>query len=138
VDESPIDRLLQAIDSRDVDAVIAMSAPDVRFLTSDGRRAIGAAAVREMLNEYMAPLRTITHRVTAQWHPDDVWIAEVEASYELDDLVRTGVLPRAFVVLDGPEGVVELRAYGAHERPISEYGTGDDRLRIGGQWIPPL
>jgi ketosteroid isomerase-like protein len=78
--QSPIDRLLAAIDKLDVDAVTALFAPDARLLTADGRRAQGIEPVRQLLADFVATLRSTKHRVTAQWHPDDVWIAEVEAS----------------------------------------------------------
>lgn len=135
---SPIDQLLEGIDTLDLDAIMALTAPDVRILTADGRRAEGRAGVREVLTDFLAALRSTTHRVTAQWHQDDVWIAEVDATYELRDLTRLGVLPRVFVLRVGPEGIQDIRSYGAHERPLAEQRTGDHELRLGGQWIPPL
>lgn len=138
MDESPIDQLLGAIDKLDVEAVMALSAPDIRILSADGRRAEGTEAVRELLTDFLATLRSTTHRITAHWHQDNVWIAEVEATYELKDWVRTGALPRAFVLRDGPDGFVDLRVYGAHERPLADHRTGEEGMRIGGRWIPPL
>ncbi len=118
--ESPIDQLLSAIDKLDMDAVMALLAPDVRLLSADGRRAEGAAAARELLTDFLAMLRSCTHRITAEWHPDDVWIAEVEATYELKDRTRIGALARAFVLRAQPDGFADLRVYGAHERPLSD------------------
>jgi hypothetical protein len=138
VSGSPIDRLLQAIDTLDLDALIALAAPDVRILTVDGRRAEGREGVREVLTDFLAALRSSTHRITAQWHQDDAWIAEVDATYELADLTRLGVLPRAFVLRVGPEGIHDIRAYGAHERPLGEQSTGEQEIRLGGHWLPPL
>ena len=83
-------------------------------------------------------MRSTTHRITAQWHQDDVWIAEVEASYELTDWSKISGLPRACVLREGRHGVTELNVYGAHERQLSDHHTGDERMRIGGRWIPPL
>jgi hypothetical protein len=138
VNESPIDQLLAAIDARDVDAVVDLMASDCRMLTVDGRRAEGRQAVRLLLTEFLTMLRSATHQVTAQWHPDNVWIAEVDATYELQDWLEIPALPRVFIVRDGPEGLVDLRVYGAHERPITDHRTGEEGMRIGERWIPPL
>jgi SnoaL-like domain len=138
VSQSPIDKLLGAIDKLDVEAAMALMAPDCRLLTADGRRAEGTGAVRGLLTDFLARLRSATHRITAQWHQDDVWIAEVEANYELTDWMKTGTLPRVFVLRQGPAGLTAVHAYGAHEQPLSEYRTGEEGMRIGGRWLPPL
>jgi uncharacterized protein (TIGR02246 family) len=135
--KSPIDQLLEAIDMRDAEAAVALMAPDCQLLVVDGRRANGTAAVRELFSEHLATLLQTSHRITTQWHEDDVWIAEVEASYELKDRVRLGRL-RAFVLRDGPEGIVDLHVYGAHERPLADERAGEEGMRLGGRWIPPL
>jgi hypothetical protein len=136
--ESPIDRLLAALDALDLDAAMALVAPDCRLLTADGRRAEGAEAVRRLLAEFLATLRSTRHVITAQWHQDNVWIAEVAATYELQDRLRLGRLPRAFVLRDGPDGVKDVRVYGAHERPLAEHRTGDEGMWVQNRWIPPL
>ena len=136
--QSPIEELLEAVDKRDVEKAIALMAPDCRLLVVDGRRAEGEAGVREPLSEFVATVRSTTHRVTAQWHQDDVWIAELEASYELKDWMKISALPRACVLREGPSGVAELHFYGAHERQLSDHRSGEEGMRIGGRWIPPL
>jgi SnoaL-like domain len=136
--ESPIEQLLGAIDKHDVEGAMALIAPNCRLLTVDGRRSDGEAGVRAMLTDFDAMVRSTTHRITAQWHKDDVWIAEVEASYELRDWSKIGALPRACVLREGPDGVAELHVYGAHERPLSDHRTEDEGIRIGGRWMPPL
>jgi hypothetical protein len=138
VDESPIDTLLRAIDALDVEAAIAMFAPDGRFLTADGRRAEGTEAMRALLTSFLATLRSTMHRITAQWHQDNVWIAEVEATYELQDWLKINALPRAYVLRYGPDGVTDLRVYGAHERQLAEHRAGDEGMWIGDRWMPPL
>jgi ketosteroid isomerase-like protein len=138
VSESPIDRLLGAFDALDLDAALAPAAPDIRLLTADGRRAEGAAAVRELLADFFGQLRATTHTVTAEWHEGDAWIAEVEATYELKDRTRLAAMPRAFILLVGPAGWSDLRVYGAHEHPLGESRSRDQGMRIGGHWIPPL
>jgi SnoaL-like domain len=138
VNESPIDQLLGAVDQLDLDAAMALFAPDGRLMTVDGHRADGSAAVRELLTEFLSTVRSMTHRITAQWHPDNVWIAEVEATYELQDFLQIKALPRAFVLRDGPDGIADLRIYGAHEHPLSEELTENRGIRIGERWIPPL
>jgi hypothetical protein len=73
-----------------------------------------------------------------KWHEDDVWIAEVDASYELRDWLRLTGLPRAFILRAGTDGVSELKAYGAHEHQLSNHPTGGKAMWIGGRWVPPL
>src|SRR5207302_1332803 len=82
-------------------------APNARLLTADGRRAEGREAVRELLASFAADLRSTSHRIIAQWHQDNVWIAEVEASYELRDWFQLNALPRAFILHHGPDGIDE-------------------------------
>ena len=136
--DSPIEALLDAFDRLDVEAIVGMSAPECRLRTADGRAAEGTQAVRELVTSLIAELRSTSHRIVAQWHVDDVWIAEVEASYELRDWLRVSALPRAYVVREGPDGIRELHAYGAHERPLTEHRTGAEGMWIGERWIPPL
>jgi hypothetical protein len=138
VTESPLEQLMQAMDTRDVDAMMGLMAPEARLMTVDGRHAEGTDAVRELLNEFFGELRSTSHRITAQWHEDDVWIAEVDASYELKDWLQLNALPRAFIVRTGPGGITDVRAYGAHERPLTDHRTGEEGMWIGSRWIPPL
>jgi hypothetical protein len=138
VSESPIDRLLRAVDALDVDAALAPAAPNMRMLTADGRRAEGAAAVHELLADFLGTLRATAHTITAQWHQEDAWIAEVEATYELKDRTRIAGLPRAFILRDGPDGLLDLRVYGAHEQPLEDHRAGGGGMQLGGYWIPPL
>jgi hypothetical protein len=138
VNESPIDQLLGAVDQLDLDAAMALIAPDGRLLTPDGHRADGTAAVRALLSDFLVTVRSTTHRITAQWHQDNVWIAEVDATYVLNDGLQIKALPRAFVLRVGPDGIADLRVYGAHERPLTDHRTDQGGLRIGERWIPPL
>jgi hypothetical protein len=138
VEESPLDQLLAAIDALDIEAVMALVGSEPRFLAADGRRAAGAGEVRELVTELLAALRATTHRVTAAWHLDDVWIAEVEADYELQDFLELKALPRAFILRTGEGGIAELHVYGAHEHPLTEHRTGEEGMWIGTRWIPPL
>lgn len=121
----------------DVEAAVALMAPNCQMLAVDGRRAEGTAAVRELLSDFLATILQTTHQISAQWHQDDAWIAEVEVTYELKDRARIR-RPRAFVLRDGPDGIVELHVYGAHEHPLADHRTGEEGMRIGGRWIPPL
>ena len=137
--ESPIEQLLAAFDSLDPEVVMALLAPEVRLLTADGQRAAGTGAARELISDFVSPLRSTTHRLTAQWQQDDVWIAEFDATYELKDGMQTGTIPRAVVVRVGPDGIIDLRAYGAQERPLTDHDTGEQWGRlVRGHWIPPL
>ena len=136
--ESPIDQLLDALDRLELEGAMALMAPDVRMLVADGRRAEGTEAVRGLFGDFLGQLRSTTHRITAQWHVETVWIAEVEASYELQDYLEMNALPRVFVVRMGADGIRELRVYGAHERPLSDHRTGEEGMWVGGRWVPPL
>lgn len=138
VSDSPIEQLLDAVDRLELEAALALMAPDVRVSVVDGRRAQGTEAVRQLFGSFLGQLRSTTHRITAQWHENDVWIAEVDASYELGDYLQLNALPRVFIARVGPNGVSELRAYGAHEHPLSEHPTGEEGIWVGGRWIPPL
>jgi hypothetical protein len=138
VDESPIAQLLGAVDEFDAEAAVALFAREARLLTVDGRRAVGTDAVRELLADLFNVLRSCTHRITAQWHQQDVWIAEVDVTYELKEDLTKITRPRAFVLHDGPDGFVDLHVYGAHERPLADHRTAEGEMRLGGRWIPPL
>ncbi len=126
------------MDKLDLDAIMALAAPECRLMTVDGRRAEGQAQMRQLLGAFLSSLRSTVHRITAEWHVDDVWIAEVEASYELRDWLQMTGLPRVFVLRDGPDGLLDVRAYGARERPLMNHRTGDEPSRVGGRWIAPL
>ena len=137
-DVSLVARLLAAFDRLDVEAVMALLAPQPRVLTADGRRAEGAQAVRELLENIVMALRSSSHEIDAQWHWDNVWVAEVHASYELRDWLRLPGLPRAVVLRESAAGVTDVHIYGAREHPITEHRTGEEGMLIGGRWIPPL
>jgi ketosteroid isomerase-like protein len=136
--DSPMKQLLAAVDSLDVDAVIALLTREAKFLTIDGQRAQGTAAVRELLSDFVAPLRATTHEVTAEWHEDDVWIAELDATYERTDGEQTGVLARVIVLRERPDGIADLRAYGAQAPLLTDPHGEQGGMRLGGRWIPPL
>ena len=133
--QSPIEQLLAALDGLDVDRAAALLAPDIRMVLADGRRAVGAAEVRDLMSSFIGQVRATSHRITAQWHQADTWIAEVQSSYELPDHLRLGSIPRAFVVQASDAGITDLRVYGAHEQGLADQGS--DR---GGIWVrlPPL
>ena len=135
---SPVDRLLTALDELDADAAAAMFAVDGRLLTADGRRAEGVEAIRALLGDFLGQLRSTAHVTTAHWHQDEVWIAEVEASYVLRDWLKLTDLPRVFILRDAPGGYADLRVYGAHERALASHRSGGDTMPVGGLWLPPL
>jgi hypothetical protein len=137
-EQSPIEQVLQAVENRDLDALVGLLAPEVSLLTADGRRAQGREAARELLTRFLGELRSSSHRVTGQWHVDDMWIAETDASYELRDWLKIEDLPRAFIARISPAGIADLRVYGAHEQPLTDHPTGEEGMWIGTRWIPPL
>jgi ketosteroid isomerase-like protein len=137
VEKSPLVELLTAIDKLDVEAAMALCAPDCTFITADGRHAAGHPEVSRLLNEFLSVLRSTSHEVTAQWHQGDMWIAEVLANYELRDRLRLEQLRRAFFVRTGAGGILDVRAYGANERQLIER-DGTEPMRMGGRLILPL
>ncbi len=136
--ESPIAEFLQAVDRLDVEAAMALFEPEAKLLTVDGRRGEGIDEVRELLGSFLAALRSSAHRVTAEWRQEEVWIAEVEATYELRDWSVLRALPRAMVLRQGPEGITDLRIYGAHEHQLPDHSSGEEGVIVGGHWVPPL
>ena len=137
-DESPITRLLAAIDRLDAEAAIALFADDARLLTSDGRCADGIEAVRKLLTDFIGDLRSATFHVTGEWRDGDVWIAEFEGTYELQDQSLTDPLLRVMLVHQGPDGITHVRVYGAHEPKLTDHPSGEEGMWVGGRWIPPL
>jgi ketosteroid isomerase-like protein len=138
MDESPIARLLEAVDRLDAEAAAALFAPDARLRTADGREADGSEAVRALLTAFLGSLRSASYRITGQWHDGDVWIAEVEGTYELRDGMQTDPLLRVLVVRRRPDGIADVRVYGAHERELADHPTGEEGMWVSGRWIPPL
>jgi hypothetical protein len=136
--DSPIQQLVEAMDRLDVDAVASLLAPEGRLMTADSRRAEGRDAVHALLTEFFGALRSTTHKVTAEWHQDNVWIAEIEAGYVLRDWLKLENLQRVFIVRNGSDGVEDLRVYGAHERLLTDHPTGGEGMWVGNRWIPPL
>lgn len=135
---SPVEQLLAAVDRLDIDGVMALLAPDARISMADGRRATGSGPVRKLLMSFTEQVRSTAHHITAQWHQDDTWIAEVDASYELRDFLRLQSLRRAVVVRANTTGIVDIRVYGAHEHALTDERDGEEGLWVGGRWIPPL
>jgi hypothetical protein len=138
VSDSPLAALLHAIDQLDVEAVMALVAPDCRLLTVDGRRAEGRQATHKLLRDFLGALHSTKHTILAEWHQDNVWIAEVEADYELRDRLALGALPRMFVVRTEPAGISDVRVYGAHEAALAAHRTGEEGFEYAGRWMPPL
>jgi ketosteroid isomerase-like protein len=138
VEPSPLVDLLSAVDEQDIDQIMALCAPDCRFMTVDGRRAEGGQATRQLLVDFFTQIRWCAHHLTAQWHEGDVWIAEVLASYELKDWLRIEELPRAFVVRTGAKGIYDIRVYGANELRLSDHRSGEEPFRLGGRLVLPL
>ena len=114
---------------------MALVGPEPGFLTADGRRGAGTEAVRELLNEFLAALRSTAHRVTAQWHLDDVWVAEVEADYELQDWLALKALPRVFILRMGEAGC--RRACLRRARTSAHRASHRRRRDVGGDALGP-
>ncbi len=136
--DSPLAALVTALGQLDVDRAMALCSSDCRLATADGRGAAGLDEMRALLTHFFADLRSASYEVTAQWHQDNVWFAEVLANYEMRDWLRLERLPRAFVVRTDDAGICDVRVYGAHERRLTDYRTGAEPYRVGGQVVLPL
>jgi hypothetical protein len=139
VPESPVATVLAAIDALDIDAFTALFAREGRLLTVDGRVANGSEEVRQVIGRFAADLRGTSHRLTAEWHPEpDVWIAELDATYELTNHAQLGPYARAIVLRNGAGGIHELRIYGLHERPLLDSTRSYQEVYGSGRWLPTL
>jgi hypothetical protein len=135
---SPLSGVLDTLDTLNVDAVIALFAPGGQLLRTDGRVADGVDEVRKSISDFVGPLRSTTHSISTEWHPEDgVWIAELTATYELRDGERHGPYPRVAVLRTGEDGITALRFYGSHELPLTSHRPYQE-VRAGSHWLPTL
>lgn len=117
---------------------MSMFAPNPSVMTPFGAEATGYEQVREALSEFFGELRTTEHLIAAEWNPEPgVWVAELSATYELQDYSRRGPYRRAVVVRAGDDGVTQLRIYGSHELPLLETGEYQE-VRGPHGWLPTL
>jgi hypothetical protein len=137
-DGSPIRDFLDSIDKLDIDGAVRLLAEECRILLVDGQRGEGRASIHKLLQTFLGGLRATRHRITSEWHVDGVWIAEVDASYELQDWLCLDALPRAFFAVVGEDGITDIRVYGAHERSLTAHRRDDESMRVGGRWLLPL
>jgi hypothetical protein len=140
---SPLEQLLDAFDRLDADACTALFAPDGRISWVDGQVAEGHAAVQARLTEYFNDLTSMTHVIRDSWHQDHVWIAEIDASYVLEDQSLQGPVAKAMILRMRPEGIGDLRVYAAVEPSFHEAERRHERERhrglVVGDWrLPPL
>jgi hypothetical protein len=137
--DSPIRAVLRVIDALDLDATLAMFAETGTLLRTDGRRAEGIERVRASLEQFFSQLRSTSHELSAEWHPEaDVWIGQLTARYELVDFGQHGPYPRAVILRDSPDGIVELSFYGSHELPLAAAEQGYHEVYAAGRWMPTL
>ncbi len=136
--DSPTAAVFQRLDLLDADGAAALFAPDGKLTMIYGRTAAGAEQVRTMLTEFCGHLRATGHTLTAEWNPEPgVWIAELTATYELQNFERLGPYARAAILREGPAGISELNIYGAHEQPLGTTG-GYQEVFASGRWLPTL
>jgi hypothetical protein len=130
---------LRALDALDLDDSVALFAPDASLTTVFGETASGRERVREVLGGFFVGLRASQHEVTSEWNPEeDIWIAEMSASYELSDYSRRGPYARAIILRTGADGIEQMRIYGAHELPLGESGRAYSEVRGAHGWLPTL
>jgi hypothetical protein len=137
--DSPIGAVLDAIDALDLEGALRLFAPNGSFMAAFGEESVGFDHVRDQLSTFFGGLRGCEHTVESEWHPEPtVWIAEVTATYELQDFSQRGPYKRALVLRQGDAGIASLRIYGAHEEPLSESGEPYQEVRGPHGWLPTL
>jgi hypothetical protein len=140
---SPLEQLLEAFDRLDADACTALFAPDGRLSWVDGHVAQGHAAVRACLTEYFNDLTSTTHTIRDSWQQGQVWIAEIDASYVLEDRSLQGPVSKVMILRMRPEGIGDLRVYAAvepsfHAAELSHQRARERGLVVGDWRLPPL
>jgi SnoaL-like domain len=139
VGDSPIRSVLRALDALDLDTAISLFAPDAKLMMVFGERVAGRDSVEREFRGFLGEIRAMHHKVTSEWNPEPgVWIAEIEATYELSDFSESGPIERAFIVRTGDDGIEDLRIYGAHEVPLSDGGRRYLNVRGAHGWLPTL
>ncbi|MDE3132886.1 MAG: nuclear transport factor 2 family protein [Acidobacteriota bacterium] len=137
--DTPMQALLRALDALDLEAAVALFAPDATLSMLFGETATGRDRVREVLGEFIRELRANHHEVSAEWNPEPgVWLAEMSATYELADFSRRGPYGRVMVLRAGDDGIEQLRSYGAHELPLAQDGRPYENVRGPHGWLPTL
>lgn len=137
--DSPMRAVLSAMDALDLDALMALFAPDIRLGMAFGGDAVGLEQVRGELGWFFSELRSARHDVGSTWNPEPgVWISEMSATYELKDFSERGPYRRAMILRAGDGGIRELRMYGEHEPPLPETGRPYNEVRGPRGWLPTL
>jgi hypothetical protein len=131
--------VLRALDALDLEAAIALFAADVSLTTVFGETAAGREGVRDILGAFLGELRGVHHELQSEWNPQEgVWIAELSASYELSDYSRRGPYQRVIILRAGPDGIEQMRIYGAHELSLADSGRPYAEVHGAHGWLPTL
>ncbi len=131
--------VLRALDALDLEAAVALFAPDGSLTTVFGETASGRERVREVLGAFLLELRRSRHELTSEWNPEEgTWIAEMSASYELSDYSRRGPYARVIILRAGDAGIERLDIYGAHEQSLAVDGPRYTEVRGAHGWLPTL
>jgi ketosteroid isomerase-like protein len=137
--DSPLRRVLDAIDRLDLEAAVAMFSDDVQLMTVFGSEGTGIDQAREVLAALLAELRGTHHDFTGEWNPEPgIWIAEGTATYELKDFSQRGPFQRLIVVHERDGLISQLRIYGTHELPLTESASTYREVRGPHGWLPTL
>jgi ketosteroid isomerase-like protein len=137
--DSLIQLLLSAIDALDLETSMSLFDPEAELLTVYGRQGNGTEQVRAVLEELIGELRAVHHAISSEWNPEPgVFIAELSATYELNDFSKRGPYRRAIVLRTHDTKIARLRMYGAHELPLPEAEAGYREVRGPHGWLPTL
>ena len=63
---------------------------------------------------------------------------QLTARYVLLDFGEHGPYPRAVILRDSSNGIVELSFYGSHELPLAATEQGYREVHAAGHWMPTL
>jgi ketosteroid isomerase-like protein len=73
--------LFEAIDRRDIDGFMDWLTDDCAFVYGSGEPVRGAAAVRQMVDGFIASFAKVEHRVDSVWEADGAAITEGVVTY---------------------------------------------------------
>jgi ketosteroid isomerase-like protein len=81
----PVDDLFRTIDARDAARFAAFLTPDVIFRFGNAAPVFGRQDILHAVHSFFSSVRSVEHRVLAQWPADDSLVCEGEVTYTRHD-----------------------------------------------------
>ena len=104
--ETMVHRLFEAIDSRDVDALVAHFEPDAVQLMGNRPPVRGHDEIRAGNNAFLFSIAGLRHELTGLWESGGTVLIRLLVHYELLD-GRTVTLPAMTAFTEGPSGLID-------------------------------